>query len=156
MRLNLRTDYGLRVLMYLLARPGKRAQVESMARSFGISSHHLTKVVQRLAHGGFVETQRGRAGGVMLAREPSEINLGDVVRQLEADFALVECFVAENDKCCFSPTCRLRGIVGEALNSFIDVFSRYSLADLDMPQLRQLTTGASNGEADAFGSVGTL
>jgi len=145
MRLNLRTDYGLRVLMYLLARPGERASVESMARSFGISSHHLNKVVQRLARGGFVETHRGRTGGVVLAREASEINLGDVVRQLEADFALVECFLAEQNNCCFSPSCRLRGIVSEALSSFIDVFSRYSLADLDAPRLRQLTerTGAA-------------
>lgn len=139
MRLNLRTDYGLRVLMYLLARPGERAQIETMAVSFDISSHHLTKVVQRLARGGFVVTHRGRAGGVALAREPSEINLGEVVRLLEADFVLVECFLAGENKCCFSPVCRLKGIVGEALDSFIDVFSRYTLSDLDESRLRQLT-----------------
>ncbi|HET7411634.1 MAG TPA: Rrf2 family transcriptional regulator [Pararhizobium sp.] len=138
MRLNLGTDYGLRVLMYLLARPGERAQIDTMAAAFSISAHHLTKVVQRLSHAGFVDTYRGRAGGVVLARAPEAINLGDVVRSLEADFALVECFSESGNACCLSPACRLRGIIGEALGAFIDTFSKYTLADLEIADLKRL------------------
>ncbi|MGN6550831.1 MAG: RrF2 family transcriptional regulator [Pararhizobium sp.] len=138
MRLNLGTDYGLRVLMYLLARPEERAQIETMAETFAISAHHLMKVVQRLARGGFVATHRGRAGGVVLARAPEGINLGDVVRSLETDFALVECFSENGSGCCLMPACRLRGIMGEALGAFVATFSKYTLADLAAREMRQL------------------
>ncbi len=138
MRLNLATDYGLRVLMYLLARPAERAQVDTMAETFAISPHHLTKVVQRLSRAGFVDTHRGRSGGVVLARDAGEINLGAVVQAMEADFAMVECFVGGSEACCLSPACRLKGIIGEALRSFIEVLSRYTLADLQTPDLARL------------------
>lgn len=138
MRLNLGTDYGLRVLMYLLARPDERAQIDAMAQAFAVSNHHLMKVVQRLARAGFVETYRGRAGGVVLGRAPEEINLGEVVRALEADFALVECFLENGNGCCLSPACRLRGIMGEALGAFVDTFSKYTLADLNGRELKRL------------------
>lgn len=138
MRLNVGTDYGLRVLMYLLAEPGERAQVDRMAETFAVSANHLNKVVQRLAHAGFVETYRGRSGGVALARSPADINLGDVVRSLEADFAVVECFLEGDAACCLTPACRLRGLMREALTAFIDTLSRYNLADLDAPDLKRL------------------
>lgn len=138
MRLNAGTDYGLRVLMYLLARRDERAQIETMAATFAVSANHLTKVVQRLARAGFVATYRGRAGGVALARSPDEINLGAVVRALEADFAVVECFLEGGAACCLLPACRLRSVVREALEAFISSVSKYTLADLDEPALKQL------------------
>jgi Rrf2 family nitric oxide-sensitive transcriptional repressor len=124
--------------MYLLTRSDERAQVDIMAKAFAVSSNHLTKVVQRLARGGFVRTYRGRSGGVLLARSPSDINLGDVIRFLETDFAMVECFLDGGAGCCLSPTCKLRGIVSEALGAFLDVFSKYTLVDLDAPELQGL------------------
>lgn len=152
MRLNLATDYGLRVLMYLLARPDERARVEAMAETFAVSSHHLTKVVQRLSRAGFVTTHRGRSGGIVLERAPEEINLGDVIRALEADFALVECFLEEGNSCCLSPACRLRGVIGEALDAFMGTFSKYTLADLQAPGLGHLLAlSASPGEATRHG-----
>lgn len=138
MRLNVGTDYGLRVLMFLLAEPGERAQVDRMADAFSVSANHLNKVVQRLARAGFVETFRGRSGGMMLARAPGDINLGDVVRSLEADFGIVECFLDGGMGCCLSPACRLRGVVREALEAFLDTLSRYTLADLSSPELKQV------------------
>ena len=138
MRLNVGTDYGLRVLMYLLARGGERVQVEEMAETFAVSANHLNKVVQRLARAGFVTTHRGRGGGIVLARAPDAINLGDVLRSLEADFAVVECFLEGKTACCLLPACRLRGIAREALEAFIAIFSKHTLDDLDTPDLKPL------------------
>ncbi len=138
MRLNVGTDYGLRVLMYLLARDRERVQVEEMAEILAVSANHLNKVVQRLSRAGFVTTHRGRGGGVALARPPEEINLGNVVRSLEADFAVVECFLEGKTACCLLPACRLRGLVREALEAFIATFSKHTLADLDTPDLKPL------------------
>lgn len=142
MRLNIGTDYGLRVLMYLLAHSGARAQVDQMAEALDVSAHHLTKVVQRLARAGFVETYRGRSGGVVLARPPGDINLGEVISALESDFAVVECFLERGAACCLSPACRLRGLVREALEAFIATFSKHTLADLDAPDLKPLLSVA--------------
>jgi len=138
MRLNVGTDYGLRVLMYLLAAPDQRAQIDAMAEAFAVSGNHLTKVVQRLAHAGFVTTHRGRAGGVALARPPRDINLGEVIRALEADFAVAECFLEGGSGCCLSPGCRLRRLMREAIDAFMSTFSKHTLADLDAPDLRKL------------------
>ncbi len=147
MRLNVGTDYGLRVLMYLLAHPGERVQVDTMASAFDVSANHLMKVVQRLARAAFVDTYRGRAGGVVLSCSPGDLNLGDVIRSLEADFAVVECFLEGGSACCLSPACRLRGIVVEALDAFVVTFSRYTLADLDAPALRRLLALSGSSEA---------
>ena len=143
MRLNVGTDYGLRVLMFLLAEPGTRVQVDRMAEVFAVSSNHLNKVVQRLARAGFVDTFRGRSGGVALARRPGEINLGDVVRALEADFGVVECFLDGGTGCCLSPACRLRGLVRQALDAFLGTLSKYTLADLDAHDLKRLLASSS-------------
>lgn len=151
MRLNVGTDYGLRVLMFLLAEPGERAQVDQMADAFAVSANHLNKVVQRLARAGFIETFRGRSGGIILARPPGDINLGDVVRSLEADFGLVECFLDGGMGCCLSPACRLRGVVREALEAFLDTLSRYTLADLSAPELKGVLA-AGKAEQSASGA----
>ncbi len=91
MHLTLHSDYALRVLMYLGLRGGERASVEEIATAYGISAHHLTKVAQRLSRGGFVETLRGRGGGLHLARPPEEIRIGAVFRFTEEDLAIVDC-----------------------------------------------------------------
>ena len=130
MQLNRFTDYAVRVLLYAAARPGVRCTSEEIAGAFGISRHHLVKVVNELQHLGYLETQRGRAGGFRLARAPQAIVLGDVVRRTEGTFALVECFDRDADRCPLTPACGLRGALKEASDAFLAVLDRHTLADL--------------------------
>ena len=130
MHLTFHTDYALRLLMLLAAEPDNRHTIEEIAQRYDISRNHLMKVTQTLAQAGFVDSFRGRAGGLRLARAPASINLGAVVRATEDDLALVECFDRESNRCAISPACGLRGPLEEALRAFLAVLDRYSLADL--------------------------
>lgn len=138
MRLTFHTDYALRMLVYLAVNSNRPARVADVAESYGISRNHLLKVALRLGRLGYVTTLRGRTGGIALAREPGEINLGDVVRQMEDDFGLVECMRHKDARtgtrtgfaCAISPACRLKGVVRQALDAFLSVFDGYSLADI--------------------------
>jgi Rrf2 family nitric oxide-sensitive transcriptional repressor len=125
MKLSLFTDYAMRVLLYLGAHPGRLCSIAEIAAAYGISRHHLMKVVNGLARRGHVETVRGRAGGVRLGRPPAEINVGAVIRQTEEGSALVEC-----GECVIAPACGLTGALGEAMAAFFAVLDRYSLADV--------------------------
>ncbi len=130
MHLNLHTDFGLRVLLYLAASPGGTAAAPDIALAFGVSLNHLRKVVQGLAHAGYVNTTRGRAGGIALARDPSEIVVGKVVRDLEPDLHLVECFNPETNTCLIAACCGLTRALEEARESFFATLDRYTLADV--------------------------
>jgi Rrf2 family transcriptional regulator, nitric oxide-sensitive transcriptional repressor len=130
MRLTLHTDYGLRLLMLLAIEPNVRHTIEEVARRYGISRNHMMKVAQTLTQAGFVESVRGRGGGLELARAPEAINLGAVVRACEDSFALVECFDEHSSTCVVTAACGLRGPLGEALAAFLAVLDRYSLADV--------------------------
>lgn len=130
MRLTLHTDYALRLLMLLAAEPDGLHRIADIARRYAISQNHLMKVVQTLAEAGFVQSMRGRGGGLRLARPAERINLGAVVRATEDNFALVECFDGQSNGCVVSPACGLRGPLEEALHAFFAVLDRYSLADL--------------------------
>lgn len=134
MRLTGFTDYALRVLMYVGANDEPLSTVEEIADAYGISRHHLTKVVHRLGQLGYLETLRGKHGGIRLARDPGEINLGAVVRQTEDDLALVPCLPGGGPPCRIAPACVLRGLIGEALSEFLAVFDRHTLADLLGPR----------------------
>ena len=129
MRLTTFTDYSLRVLIYVAARPGTRATIAEIAASFGISEHHLTKVVHSLGKSGFLTNQRGRGGGLTLARPAQAINIGAVVRDTEGAAQPAECF-APDHQCTISRVCRLRGVLGEAVDAFYGVLDRYTLEDL--------------------------
>lgn len=129
MRLTLHTDYALRLLMLLALEPEEIHTVEEAARRYGISRNHLNKVVQTLSQAGFVESMRGRGGGIRLARDPERINLGDVVRATEDGFDLVQCFDRERNECIVAPVCGMRGPLEEALAAFLNVLDRYTLAD---------------------------
>jgi Rrf2 family nitric oxide-sensitive transcriptional repressor len=124
------SDYSLRVLMYLALDPDRRSTIEDIAESYGISKAHLMKVVHQLGLRGYVETVRGRGGGLRLARRPEEIRLGDVVRSTEENMALVECFEPASSQCAIEPACRLRSVLQDALAAFIAVLDRHTLADL--------------------------
>lgn len=130
MRLTIHTDYALRILMLLAAEPENRHTIEEVAQRYDISRNHLMKVTQTLSQAGFVDSLRGRGGGLRLSRLPASINLGAVVRATEDSFALVECFDRENNRCVISPACGLRGPLEEAQRAFLVVLERYSLADL--------------------------
>jgi Rrf2 family nitric oxide-sensitive transcriptional repressor len=129
MRLTNFSDYALRVLMYAAARGDRLITIDETASVYRISRAHLMKVVNQLTRAGFLKAVRGRSGGLMLARPPADIRLGDVVRATEPDFALVECFASGN-QCLITPRCRLRGVLNEALAAFMEALDRYTLTDL--------------------------
>lgn len=133
MRLTRFTDYALRSLIFLGLRGEEGGRIREIAEHYGISEHHLTKVIQELARAGFVQTVRGRGGGLRLARPPEAIGVGAVVRALEEDLSLVECF-APGSRCVIRRSCGLKGVLGEALEAFLAVLDRYTLADLLGPE----------------------
>ncbi|WP_232627873.1 Rrf2 family transcriptional regulator [Methylobacterium sp. Leaf118] len=128
MRLTRYTDYALRTLIYVALHEPRQSSIPAIARAYGISESHLTKVVHQLGRIGLVHTIRGRGGGLRLGRPPEEIVVGAVVRATEDDLALVECF--SGGACAITPSCRLRRVLGEALAAFLGVLDRYTLADL--------------------------
>jgi Rrf2 family nitric oxide-sensitive transcriptional repressor len=132
MRLTKFSDYALRALLFAASRPGERVTVEETAQIFGISRMHLKKVVMFLASEGYVSAARGHNGGFMLARAPETINLGALLRQTEPDFGMVECFLPGN-LCPITRTCRLAGVVNEAVEAFVAAFDRRTLADILLP-----------------------
>lgn len=131
MRLLASTDFALRVLMRLATAPQEEVlTVEQLAHDLGgLSRNHLHKVVQDLAALGVVRTSRGPRGGVALAVVPAEVRLGPLIRALEADQPLVECFRADGGNCTLTPACRLRGLLRTARESFFSALDRHTLAD---------------------------
>lgn len=130
MQLKQYTDFSLRTLIALALNPGARLTVTEISKAYGISRHHLMKVVVRLAELGYVETVRGKRGGVRLARTPGEIRIGTVIRKMESELAVVECLKKEGRPCPIAPACRLKGLLREATREFIDSLDRHSIDDL--------------------------
>jgi Rrf2 family nitric oxide-sensitive transcriptional repressor len=114
MRLTTFSDYTLRVLMYLGVRRDELVTIGEIAAAYGISENHLMKVVHFLARQGYVETVRGKGGGLRLAMAPEDIGVGEVVRGTEESLALVECFDAEQSQCNIAPACLLKGVFKKA------------------------------------------
>jgi len=130
MQLTQYTDYSLRVLIYLsLKKPGELGTITQISEFYGISRNHLVKVVHNLAIHGFIHTIRGKHGGMHLARLPSEISIGEVVRLTEPNFDIAECFNKETNSCVITPVCALKAILSEARNSFLKELDRYTIAD---------------------------
>lgn len=129
MKLTAFTDYSLRVLMYLATEPSQRTTIARIASAYGISEHHLVKVVHFLGQQGWLKNVRGKGGGLELGLPPERIVLGQVVRATEGEAVVAECF-DEGGDCCIAPSCRLRGVLREAVTAFEAVLDRYTLADL--------------------------
>ncbi len=140
MRLTVYTDYALRLLMYLAVKEGGVATIGEVAESYGISRNHLMKVAYQLGAAGYIETVRGRGGGLRLARAAGGIGLGDIVRHTEPDMALAPCFNPVDAPCTIRPCCVLRKALQKAGLAFLETLDGYSLADLVKPRtsLRRL------------------
>ncbi|WP_374524487.1 Rrf2 family transcriptional regulator [Sphingopyxis sp.] len=132
MRLSLHSDYALRILMALAA-AGRQMSVDEIAGQYGISRNHLAKVAQRLQALGYVNAQRGRGGGLTLAKAPRDVIAGTLVRQFEKLDGLVECMDAATSTCPVRGGCGLQGALGGALGAFLIHLDGYTLADL-VPQ----------------------
>ncbi|MBN4078841.1 Rrf2 family transcriptional regulator [Gammaproteobacteria bacterium AH-315-C21] len=128
MQLTQYTDFSLRTLIYLGLHRDALSTITEISASYKISRNHLVKVVHQLGAQGLIVTVRGKGGGIRLAGPPDEINIGDVVRRFES-LALVECF-SDSNTCAISPSCRLRGVLKEAMQSFMSVLDNYTLKDL--------------------------
>ena len=149
MRLTNFTDYTLRVLIYLGAHQEEErlATIGDIAAAYGISENHLMKVVHHLAKQGYIETTRGKGGGIRLARPPGQINLGAVVRGAEDDLAVVECFEKGNRNCPIIPACTLRGVLARAMRAFFKELDGQTLADLLGPRAQLVKILGQTGTA---------
>jgi Rrf2 family nitric oxide-sensitive transcriptional repressor len=130
MKLTSFTDYSLRVLMYLAAEPTRRATIAEIAGVFDISEHHLVKVVHFLGKQGWIETVRGKGGGIMLALPAEAICIGKVVRDTEGAAMPAECFSEDGGHCAIVGVCRLKGVLAEAVRAFYAALDHYTLADI--------------------------
>ncbi len=125
MRLTLYSDYAMRVLVYLGTHADRLCSIAEIARGYGISQNHLMKVVNDLSRAGYVESVRGRFGGIRLARPAETLNVGEIIRHTEEGFDLVDC-----PNCVIAPACGLSKVLCEAVGAFLQVLDRYTLADL--------------------------
>ncbi|QGZ61591.1 Rrf2 family transcriptional regulator [Paraburkholderia acidisoli] len=136
MRLTDYTDYSLRVMLYLALRRDSLATIQEISDAYGISKNHLMKVVQRLGELGWVETIRGRNGGLRIAASSLGLTVGAVVRETESDFALVSCFPDENGErrtCVIEPQCRLKHALAAARDAFLAELERHTIGEIAQP-----------------------
>ena len=145
MRLTTFADHGLRALIYLACQDGRRVPTAEIAQAYGISLDHLQKIVRQLGRLGLVELRRGQGGGLTLAQEPAAISVGAVLRDLEGDIPLLECFDPDQDACVISPACGLKAPFQRAQEAFFAELDGPSLADVLGPnraaRLRALLEG---------------
>ncbi|HSV29271.1 MAG TPA: Rrf2 family transcriptional regulator [Candidatus Omnitrophota bacterium] len=131
MRLTLHTDYALRVLVHVGLQAGELVTINEIAECYGISKNHLTKVVHQLGRSGYLETVRGKYGGVRLMVAPEAVRLGDFIKKTEDDFALARCMrCGAEGECKISVNCLAKNAFGEALEVFFTSLNRYTLADM--------------------------
>ena len=129
MRLTAMTDYAMRLLMYVGEHPERLCTISEIAQAHGISEPHLMKITHRLAQKGWLETVRGKNGGMRLAQPAQDMRLGSIVRDTENDMALIECFQPDS-KCTLTGQCRLTHIIDQALQDFLYRLDQYTLADI--------------------------
>ena len=130
MQLTLYTDYSLRVLVYLMLMKDKPVTITEIAEYYNVSRNHLVKIVHNLGLLGYISTMRGKGGGMTLAMPPEEINIGDVVRNVEPNFNIVECFSEESPSCKIEPVCKLKRVLHSASQAFLHELDSYTLKDV--------------------------
>lgn len=129
------TDYSIRVLIYLAVQGDRLTTIQEIADSYEISKNHLMKVVHQLNKKGYIETVRGKKGGMRLHMSPSDINMGILVRETEQDMSIVECFTSKN-ACRIAPVCGLKSMFADALDAFLNALDKYTLEDVIQDQHR--------------------
>ena len=129
MQLTQFSDYALRTLIYIATKDDV-CTITEIAESYQISRHHLVKIVHKLGQLGYLNTIRGKNGGIELSQPPEKINLGELLKKTEPNFRLVECIDNPKGTCCIIPVCKLKKILEQAKESFIANLSEYSLADI--------------------------
>lgn len=149
MRLTTYTDYALRTLMYLAANRDRLVTIKDIADTHDIAKNHLTKVVHQLGILGFVESLRGRNGGIKLGKEPGQINIGMVVRSTEPDFYMAECFDPKKNHCILSTDCVLKGVLYTATNAYLAVLDGVTLEDL----MKTIDSSSSVSTEASFKSI---
>jgi Rrf2 family nitric oxide-sensitive transcriptional repressor len=149
MRLTTYTDYALRTLMYLAANREQLVTIQDIADAHSIAKNHLTKVVHQLGILGYVESLRGRNGGLRLGREPDQINIGAVVRSTEPDFYMAECFDPGKNHCIMSAACSLKGVLYRATAAYLTVLDGVTLDKL-------MTPGSSRADSAALQAIPIL
>jgi Rrf2 family nitric oxide-sensitive transcriptional repressor len=143
MRLTTYTDYALRTLIDLAANRDRLVTIQDIAERHGIAKNHLTKVVHQLGLLGVVETVRGRNGGIKLGKEPTQINIGALVRNTEPDFFMAECFGKNGSECIYNPSCVLKEVLHCATAAYLQVLDGVTLGNLlKKTGARPGTTGA--------------
>lgn len=168
MRLTSYSDYALRSLIYLAVKPrsDEIVNISDIAQAYNISKNHLTKVIHQLGKLGYIDTVRGKNGGIRLSMHPKQINIGQLIRHTESDFALVQCFEEIKDKnkdttliptvnfsttstsyCAIAPACTLKSAIAEAAEAFMAVLDRYTLDDFikNKDELYELLTHKETG-----------
>lgn len=146
MRLTRYTDYAIRVLTYLATHDDRTVSIQEIAKAYGISKDHLMKVVQQLSKAGFIAAQRGRGGGLRLGRPASQIRIGQVVRETEDGFQLVDC-----NHCKIVSACGLPRTLNRATAAFLAVLDEQTLDQIlvDKVGARQLLALAVDQPAEA-------
>ena len=129
MQLTKFTDYALRVLLFLAQNPDKRITIDEISKHYQVSRNHLMKIVHSLSVAGFIHSSRGRNGGLSLGMSASSITIADVILHTEKNMDLVECFETGSN-CMLESDCVLRHVLHRAQDSFIEVLSLFSLADI--------------------------
>jgi Rrf2 family transcriptional regulator, nitric oxide-sensitive transcriptional repressor len=124
------TDYAFRTLIALACVAPEKLTAGEISESYGISLNHLLKVVQKLAELGYVETTRGKSGGIRLAVDARSITLGTVVRRMEPELGLVACLRKDEAACAIAPVCMLKGLLSNATNQFLATLDQHSLAEI--------------------------
>ena len=139
MKLNVQTDYSLRLLMFLATKEGGTATIQEASSRMGLSQTHMMRVAAKLVAKGFLASSRGRLGGISLAKDASAITVEHVIRAVEPDFALVECFAKSKNFCSIEPACLLKGVLSSALEAFFSELRTVNLAQLTQRNHAELT-----------------
>ncbi|MDF1757586.1 MAG: Rrf2 family transcriptional regulator [Legionellaceae bacterium] len=129
MQLTQFTDYSLRALIYISLKK-ETCNIKNITDAYAVSYNHMIKIIHNLAKIDLIKTTRGKNGGISMAVDPEKINLGDLISQLEPNFDLAPCFNKEKEGCSIAPVCNLKCILQESQQAFMDVLSKYTLADV--------------------------
>jgi Rrf2 family nitric oxide-sensitive transcriptional repressor len=149
MQLTQFTDNGLRTLIQLASFPERRLTIDDIHRVFRMSRPHLAKVVFRLNQLGFIQSTRGKNGGIELAQKPEDISIGEVVRALEPHFDLLECFNSETNTCPLAGPCRLQHALTKARDAFLAQLDELTLADMSRGHRRHFDNLIAQQEGKA-------